>query len=98
MLVDAGINRLPTDAAVTGFTLREGTDTVKDGASVISWETVGQINTSDQSARFYITKDEPGTRRYEVVVSYQPSEGDPGDLHVRPVPHNLAAVARQEDQ
>ena len=80
MLVDAGINRLPADAAVTGFTLREGTDTVKDGASVISWETVGQINTSDQSARFYITKDEPGTRRYEVVVSYQPSEGDPGNF------------------
>ena len=80
MEVYATVGRLPAGAAVTGFTLRERTVTVKDGAPAANWETVGNMATSNGHARFNLTREKPGTRSYEVVVTYQPSEGAPGTV------------------
>ena len=62
-------------AVVTGYTLREGTVTVENGARVTNWETVKQVSTSNHYARIHFTRETPGTRMYEVEVSYQPSGG-----------------------
>ena len=76
--LSARVGFLPAGATVTGITLRERTVTLQDdGTPVTNWETVGNMATSNDHARFHLTREKPGTRSYEVVVTYQPSVGDP---------------------